>query len=167
MIELLVVIAIVGVLSGIVFQSLQSARFKAQNATRLSDIDQIDKAVQLYLTRTGASLPTSPTGWECIGTSGTCLDCGTSYSTAANLNAALNGNISKIPKDPVIATTADGGYYVYAKVASSIYAYNGSGSYLRWHANNLGSNPCGRGNWVYASQTYGGFLMCALFIGKN
>lgn len=161
LIELLVVIAVIGVLSGIVLQSLQGARYKSQNATRLSDIDQIDKAIQIYLTKTNASLPSTGVNvWQCVGlTSGTCW--GGLFSPATTLNAALAGNIAKIPKDPFISAGV-GDYYLY----NSIYAgTHGTGSYLNWYSYNIGSKPCGRG-YTFGGPT-GEYQQCLLFVGKN
>jgi len=160
LIELLVVIAVVGALSGVVLQSLQGARYKSQNATRLSDIDQIDKAIQLYLTKTNASLPSTAGLWRCVGlTTGTCWTAG--YLPATTLNAALAGNIAKIPKDPFISA-GNGNYYLY----NSNYAgTHGTGSYLDWYSYNTGSRPCGRG-YAFGAPV-GGYQQCLLFVGKN
>lgn len=48
LIELLVVIAIIGLLSSIVLASLNSARERANDARRRSDVDTIIKALALY-----------------------------------------------------------------------------------------------------------------------
>ena len=48
LIELLVVIAIIGILSTVVMTSLNAARFKARDARRLSDIHQMQVALQMY-----------------------------------------------------------------------------------------------------------------------
>ena len=48
LIELLVVISIIGILATTVMTSLNTARFKARDARRLSDIHQIQLALQLY-----------------------------------------------------------------------------------------------------------------------
>lgn len=48
LIELLVVIAIIGILSSVVVASLNSARTKARDARRVSDIKQIQVAIELY-----------------------------------------------------------------------------------------------------------------------
>lgn len=48
LIELLVVIAIIGLLSSVVLASLNSARTKAQDSARLSDMDQVITALSLY-----------------------------------------------------------------------------------------------------------------------
>src|SRR5262245_18472105 len=48
LIELLVVIAIIGVLASIVLASLDSTRKKGRDAKRLSDIKQLQLALELY-----------------------------------------------------------------------------------------------------------------------
>ena len=48
LIELLVVIAIIGVLASIVLASLNTARRKSRDARRISDIKQIQLALELY-----------------------------------------------------------------------------------------------------------------------
>jgi len=48
LIELLVVIAIIGILSSIVFVNISEARKKARDAQRLSDLDQIRLALDMY-----------------------------------------------------------------------------------------------------------------------
>src|SRR3989344_1385351 len=50
LIELLVVIAIIGILSGIVLVNLRSSQTKARDARRLSDINALVTALNLYYT---------------------------------------------------------------------------------------------------------------------
>lgn len=54
LIELLVVIAIIGLLSSVVLASLNSARVKARDATRISQLKQINLALALYRDNTGS-----------------------------------------------------------------------------------------------------------------
>lgn len=78
LIELLVVIAIIGILSSIVLASLNSARKKGRDARRISDIKQLQLALELY------------------------YDAHSSYPTAAQYAANLvsEGFISTVPTDP-------------------------------------------------------------------
>lgn len=57
LIELLVVIAIIGLLSSVVFASLNSARGKARDAKRMQDLRQISTALQLYYDANGSYPP--------------------------------------------------------------------------------------------------------------
>ena len=59
LIELLVVIAIIGILAAVVLINLSSARLKSRDARRMSDIDQMRKALELYLNDCG-QYPAAP-----------------------------------------------------------------------------------------------------------
>jgi prepilin-type N-terminal cleavage/methylation domain-containing protein len=48
LIELLVVIAIIGLLSSVILASLNSARIKGRDARRISDMEEIKTALELY-----------------------------------------------------------------------------------------------------------------------
>lgn len=54
LIELLVVIAIIGILSAVVLASLNSARAKARDARRVSDLKQIQLANEMYFDENGS-----------------------------------------------------------------------------------------------------------------
>ncbi len=54
LIELLVVIAIIGILATIVMVSLNTARAKARDARRISDVRQLQLALQMYYDSTGS-----------------------------------------------------------------------------------------------------------------
>ena len=53
LIELLVVVAIIGILSSVVLASLNSARAKARDATRMSDMREIQKAIEIFYNDSG------------------------------------------------------------------------------------------------------------------
>ena len=78
LIELLVVIAIIGILSSIVLASLNSARKKGRDARRISDVKQIQLALELY------------------------YDAHSNYPTSAQYasNLVSEGFISTVPTDP-------------------------------------------------------------------
>ncbi len=59
LIELLVVIAIIGLLSSVVFASLNSARQKARNARSIADLAQLKTALELYYNDNNAYPSTS------------------------------------------------------------------------------------------------------------
>lgn len=92
LIELLVVIAIIGILSSVVLASLNSARQKGRDARRISDIKQLQLALELYYDQ-NANYPTPPLG---VGS-----------------GENLNGLIASIPTDP-----QTGDDYAYAALGS-------------------------------------------------
>lgn len=67
LIELLVVIAIIGMLSSVILASLSSARSKSRDARRLSDVKQLQTALELYYASNNSypiSSWTYSTGWS-------------------------------------------------------------------------------------------------------
>ncbi|MFC1720709.1 type II secretion system protein [Patescibacteria group bacterium] len=69
LIELLVVIAIIGILSSVVLASLNTAREKSRDAKRISDIKQIQLALELYYD-TNSAYPTETQGIAILATDG-------------------------------------------------------------------------------------------------
>lgn len=62
LIELLVVIAIIGILSSVVLASLNSAREKSRDARRVSDIKQIQLALELFADSNSSEYPDTIAG---------------------------------------------------------------------------------------------------------
>jgi len=90
LIELLVVIAIIGILSSVVLASLNSARSKSRDAKRISDIKQLQLALELS------------------------FDDNNNYPTAISVaNLVTPGYIAAIPTDP-----STGAAYQYAALGS-------------------------------------------------
>ena len=109
LIELLVVIAIIGLLSRIVLVSLNSARIKARDARRLSDMRQIQLALELYYDNNGSypdNTDNDCDGWD-AGFNG-----GPQSGDLFIQPLETSGFFSKTPGDP-IATGNCGGYSYY------------------------------------------------------
>ncbi|MFH1790275.1 MAG: prepilin-type N-terminal cleavage/methylation domain-containing protein [bacterium] len=107
LIELLVVIAIIGLLSTLAVVALSSARTKARDSKRLSDLKQVQTALELYFTDNNgyptASVTLGATSAACLNTSG--------FSTLGCSNPYM-GNV---PADP------RSGSYSYVSTASTSY----------------------------------------------
>lgn len=100
LIELLMVIAIIGFLSSVVLIAIDSARIKARDARRISDIKQIQNALELYALNNNGNYPS-------VG--------GTTYVYALSSHLVPT-YIPAIPEDP----TRTGSYrYRYATANQS------------------------------------------------
>lgn len=105
LIELLVVIAIIGILASIVLASLNSARQKGRDARRISDVKEIQLALELYYDANGAYpnalststlvtpgyisvIPTDPSNLHAYAYAGLGASSCTSYHLGASLEVA-------------------------------------------------------------------------------
>ncbi len=95
LIELLVVIAIIGILSSVVLVSLSTARAKSRDAKRISDLGQVEIALELYFD-TYARYPTSSAAGLQTFNAGTA-------NTAHLGGLVAAGYIPKLPTDPTSA----------------------------------------------------------------
>ena len=107
LIELLVVVAIVSLLSSIVMVSLNSARLKARNAMRISQIEQLRNAFSLALSDSPYPNVGTATVFTCLTTS--CVWSGTTYNADATVDAYLSSYIKK-PTDPSTSALVFNGF---------------------------------------------------------
>jgi len=106
LIELLVVVAIIGILSSVVLASLNSARAKGRDARRLSDMRQVQIALEMYYDSNGF-YPNPGWGWrgECNAYGGL---------TPNNVVPGLTPTyISTFPSDPTMDKAANTSCYLY------------------------------------------------------
>lgn len=121
LIELLVVIAIIGILSSVVLASLNTARGKANDAKRLSDMHTIQTALEIYFNSHNA-YPTSNYsgcgGWESTG----------SDLSNNNFVSALvaDGDTPKGIKDPASGWENTCGNYAYYRYDAGSYGCDAS-----------------------------------------
>lgn len=94
LIELLVVISIIGVLSSVVLVSVNSARLKADDARRISDLKEIAHAIDMYYSDNG-SYPINGFTSTCDGATGLPRDWSASFK-----NALVPKYIKELPLDP-------------------------------------------------------------------
>jgi prepilin-type N-terminal cleavage/methylation domain-containing protein len=102
LIELLVVIAIIALLSGIIVTSLTSSKLKSRDASRVSDLNQIQLALEQYFDRCG-QYPTSTPGQPSTYSGPAFPDIGTYNGCpldANNNQITLGSYISVVPTDP-------------------------------------------------------------------
>ncbi len=92
LIEMLIVVAIIGILATFVLLGVGPTRVRARDARRISDLHQVQTALELYYGKNGVYPGTSD--WQGLSNILT--------------NPATNIGVSQIPKDP------NGGGYQYA-----------------------------------------------------
>ncbi len=140
LIELLVVVSIIGLLSSVVLTSLNEARAKARDAVRISDLQQIQKALQLYYEDNNETYPIYSNDFGILSTNNLSWN---------NLASELSVYISPIPKDSINDRTSwfswGGGNYAYfykSDVGGNTY------DLIAWLETN-NSLRCSLNNWVF------------------
>ncbi|MDO8555019.1 MAG: type II secretion system protein [bacterium] len=122
LIELLVVIAIIGLLSSIVFASLNSARKKARDARRIADLRQIQLALNMFYDEYGF-YPAERNQASCGGwgnrSSSAATACGGNKWLTSDAN--FDKYMPIVPVDPI-------NNLWYAEDASYAYTYTGGSS---------------------------------------
>lgn len=126
LIELLVVIAIIGLLSTLAVVALGSARAKARDSKRLSDLKQIQTALELYFTdqngypSTGGTLGAG--NFVCLNSSGWngTVGCSGAYMAQVPANPTPNGAAY------VYAASSTAGYTVTASLETTVNGMGGA-----------------------------------------
>jgi len=119
LIELLVVVAIIGLLASIILASLSTARAKARDTKRLTELKQLQTAMELYRSDNG-TYPSAELNFTvsidgCRG-----LNIANGYhdwSTAINLGKLIPKYIGSLPIDP-INSISQGLCYTYTYLES-------------------------------------------------
>ncbi len=97
LIELLVVIAIIGLLSTLAVVALSSARQKARDSKRLSDLKQLQTALELYYQdQTSPAYPTEASPVSLGTTNYICLNAASGFTTAGCSSPIMG----LVPSDP-------------------------------------------------------------------
>lgn len=132
LIELLVAISIIALLSSVVLASLSTARMKARDAKRISDLAQVQIALEMHMDDHGyypgvhryyAGICDSPPCWDAP-----LLMNSTSSADWAPLENDLSSYLKKFPMDPLNK-----------KVGNTIYTYK-YGAVGRFGVNSAGSS---------------------------
>lgn len=107
LIELLVVIAIIGLLSSVVLASLNTARSRANDAKRLSDIRQVQRALELFATDNNGRYPDTGSVWrsQCPSWGG--------HAQQSVIPGLVPTYMSQLPADPQMNTAASTCCYMY------------------------------------------------------
>jgi type II secretion system protein G len=109
LIELLVVVAIIGLLSTLAVVALGNAREKARDARRLSDLKQLQTALELYYTDntaypTASGVTLGAGDYACLGSGG--------WSAVGS--ACSSPYMGQVPSDPLSSQN-----YVYTSASST------------------------------------------------
>jgi len=118
LIELLVVISIISLLSSVVLASVNSARARARDARRITDLKEIQKALELYYDANGSY----PLGSQGSGVwSSHTADYGNNNNYIVGLAPIY---IPSLPRDPKYDTTSYGYLYQSNGTDYSLIAHN-------------------------------------------
>jgi len=131
LIELLVVIAIIGLLSSVVLASLNSARTKATDAKKKSELQTMSTAIERYY----------------LDTSSVPANINSNWSTAdSQLGALVPKYLPSVPKSPDSAPYYYHDYGTYFLVASEIHDQYNPGTHS-WHCSDAAGGVPGSKFW--------------------
>jgi len=108
LVELLVTIGIIGILATVTVVSVGNARAKARDSKRVSDIKQIQSALELYSSDTGGFYPGGTT--LILGDAGSTVICDLDNGLLAATTGCSSIYLNPVPKDP---TSSPGFKYQY------------------------------------------------------
>ena len=109
LIELLVVVAIISLLSSVVFASLGSARAKARDARRKSDLHTLEVAILSYYTDRGI-FPSDGNTYN-----------GVPWTPQFSSDLITNNYISSMPIDPLNTSVYNGHWYIAGRTSGVNY----------------------------------------------
>lgn len=128
LIELLVVISIIGIMASVVLASLETARAKARDATRLAQLKQLQSVLETYYSGPGTYPSTGGAWWGASNNGGN--------RDTSGVNAYIPGvtpdYIAELPLDPSGDISGWSGY---------LYQSDGNNYKLLIHANGPESFP--------------------------
>lgn len=116
LIELLVVIAIIGILASVVLASLNSARAKARDTARISQLQEIEKALNLYYIDNGYY----PTIQDGSGVETACGSATENWGHCNRLNILATALAPYITLTPENMSNATQGNYYYRYTSQSL-----------------------------------------------
>ncbi len=161
LIELLVVIAIIGILSSVVLASLNSARAKGRDAKRISDLHNIQLALELYYDKY-STYQVAGTGYTGCGCGWAGYEDGGAYAKAVTRGLQENGFLGAPRVDDPIQNP---GYMLYTCESGQAYALSATKEnpttqntdYIQKTCNGVGGNGTytiyGK-NYAVANKTY-------------
>ncbi len=168
LIELLVVVSIISLLSSVVLASINTARVKARDTQRKSDLHQLSVALELYF-HTNGFYPATFGGTSATPASG---DYESSTKVWTYLPVLVPTFISKLPKDPIDIDNGPYPWQTVPKDKNTIYTYISNGSkyvLCAWFENTsdgarLGStdviDPYNTALKLYANDGYSQYAYC-------
>ena len=117
LIELLVVIAIIVILTALILPDLAGSRAKARDAQRISDVSQLQLALELFYDRCGQYPAAVSSGSQYVVSSAS--NCTTSSGTIITMSSF----IAQIPTPPAGVSNVTGYDYATSPISGSINNY--------------------------------------------
>lgn len=158
LIELLVVIAIIGLLSSVVLASLNTARAKGRDARRMSDLHNIQLALELYYDKYGTYL-VAGSGYGGGGNGWAGYEDGGAYVKAVTRGLQENGFLGAPRVDD---PTKNPGYMIYLCESGQVYAVSATKenptandrSYIQKTCGGAGTYTTYGKNYAVTNKTY-------------